>query len=122
LALIEDDGGTPGIYDGQRVRLKARRFAPNRPILLHELLHAYHQKRLPEGNRNPKVLEAFRDAPARYPTGNAEHFLENPNEFFACTASAYLFGTIQQAPYERKAIQERQPKYYEYLGTLFGPR
>ncbi len=35
---------------------------PQQPIVLHELLHAYHAFVLPQGARNPDILEFYNQA------------------------------------------------------------
>ena len=124
IALEDNVKDEFGRYDDGKVTLKARIIPADRPILLHELLHAYHHRVLPEGTRNPKVIDFYRRARQRYPEERekGEYFLSNPNEYFAVTASIFLYGSIKRAPYDRKTIRERQPLYDEYLESLFGPR
>ena len=47
----------PGFYNGKNITLVPMLYEPANPILLHELLHAYHHDRLPDGNKNADVLE-----------------------------------------------------------------
>jgi Mlc titration factor MtfA (ptsG expression regulator) len=46
--------------------------------------------------------------------------LKNPAEFFAVTASLYLYGHVDRLPFTREALREKQPSYYIWLGQLFG--
>jgi hypothetical protein len=41
--------------------------------------------------------------------------LRNPGEFFAMTASAYLYGRIARPPCDRATVRAMQPYYYRYL-------
>lgn len=97
-------------------------FAANRPILLHELLHAYHFNVL--GMGRPEIHQEFRrvkDAglfPARF---RHAHFLENHKEFFAVTATLYLFGDIQQPPFSCAALSKLDEGYLAFLNAQFGP-
>jgi hypothetical protein len=124
IVMVPDSSGTPGIYIRHKktVFLKGRDLAPTRPILLHELLHAYHDQRLPQGMDNEQIRDFYQKAGKAFSEfqGN-EYFLQNEKEFFAVTASIYLFGNIPRPPYTRKNIKEKMPLYFSYLATLFGP-
>jgi hypothetical protein len=96
------------------------RLPPQQPIVLHELLHAYHAFVLPQGARNPDVLEFYNQARngGVYPAGS--YVLRNPMEFFAVTASLYLSGHVDRPPGNREALRAAQPRYYGWLAQLFG--
>jgi hypothetical protein len=93
---------------------------PQQPIVLHELLHAYHVYALPDGPRNADVLGFYAEARkgALYPPGS--YVLRNPLEFFAVTASLYLSGHVDRPPFDRETLRARQPRYYGWLAQLFG--
>jgi hypothetical protein len=94
--------------------------APEKPVVLHEMLHAYHWWVLPDGFKNPDVerfYERARDG-ALYPPD--AYVLKNVQEFFAVTASLYLWGNVDRPPHDRKTLQEKQPVYYKWLGDQFG--
>jgi hypothetical protein len=96
------------------------RLPPQQPIVLHELLHAYHAFVLPQGARNADVLGFYAEARngGVYPAGS--YVLRNPMEFFAVTASLYLSGHVDRPPFDRETLRARQPRYYAWLGQLFG--
>ena len=96
------------------------RLPPQQPIVLHELLHAYHAFVLPQGARNPDVLEFYDQARSggAYPAGS--YVLRNPMEFFAVTASLYLSGHVDRPPGNRETLRAAQPRYYAWLAQLFG--
>ena len=96
------------------------RLPPQQPIVLHELLHAYHAFVLPQGARNPDVLEFYTQARngGLYPAGS--YVLRNPMEFFAVTASLYLSGHVDRPPGNRETLRAAQPRYYAWLAQLFG--
>jgi hypothetical protein len=125
IVMLADSSGTPGKYkrEDKSVYLKRRDLASTKPILLHELLHAYHNQRLPQGMNNKQVYDFYLKAEKAFPEfkGN-QYFLENQGEFFAVTGSIYLFGNISRPPYNRQNIKEKMPLYYKYLATLFGER
>jgi len=93
---------------------------PEQPVVLHELLHAYHFHMLPGGFHNPDVLRYYQNAirGQRYKPG--AYVLKNPLEFFAVTASLYLWGHVDREPFTRENLREQQPIYYAWLGALFG--
>jgi hypothetical protein len=125
IVMLADSSGTPGKYrrETQTIYLKAKDLASNKPILLHEFLHAYHNQRLPQGMNNKQVLDFYQKAEKAFPEfqGN-RYFLQNQGEFFAVTGSIYLFGKISRPPYNRQNIQEKMPGYFKYLEGLFGER
>jgi hypothetical protein len=89
-----------------------------RPVLLHELLHAYHDHILPGGFANPAALSWFKQATDKQLYPADQYLMTNEKEFFAVTASVFLFGT--DGPIDRAKIKEVQPDYYKYLVWLFG--
>jgi hypothetical protein len=114
---------TPGLYtaNDRSVKVTSRVLTiGRRPVLLHELLHAYHDQRLPRGFKNADVLRHFEAAKANGGYAAKSHMMQNPNEFFACAATTYLFGVTAQEPFKRETIKERQPELFSYLRTMFG--
>ena len=87
------------------------------PVLLHELLHAFHDHILPDGFANPAVQSWFKQASDKklYPAD--QYQMNNEKEFFAVTASVFLFGRDKELV--RATIKEKQPDYYKYLVWLF---
>lgn len=105
-----------------RIRIVPRVFAVDDPVFLHELLHAFHDQRLPEGNGNPDVDRFYQTARAEHVWPENAYTLQNPREFFAGTASAYLFGRAgSRGTVSRQIIKDRLPAYYQWLATVFGP-
>ncbi|HZP60838.1 MAG TPA: hypothetical protein VFB27_10990, partial [Opitutaceae bacterium] len=115
---------TPGLYDA---RTKSVRVAAgivrvgHKPVLLHELLHAFHDQRLDGGFGNRTILGYFEEARTITAFAANSHMMENNREFFACSATTYLFGVTAQEPFERDKIKENQPEFFAYLKNLFGP-
>lgn len=100
-----------------------------KPILLHEMLHAYHYYKLPDGMKNTDVLRFYNRAKdGQFYPANETHnerrvptyLLTNEREFFAVTASLYLWGNVDREPYNRGRLKTLQPIYYEWLGRQFG--
>jgi hypothetical protein len=117
--------GNPGIFserDGEgAVRIQPNVFPANRPIMLHELLHAYHFYVL--SLKNPAIRDAY-DAASRAGTYPAKfqqaHFLQNAKEYFAVTSTIYLFGKIQQPPFNCAILAQSDPAYLAFLEKTFG--
>jgi hypothetical protein len=108
----------PGHYSSKTgIDLRVKSLAPDKPIILHELLHAYHDRMLPGGFGNTDVAQFF-DIGKRVWPGDS-YMMSNGHEFFAVTASVYLFGDIDRPPYSRSQLREKQPRYYQWLATLF---
>ncbi|EJC79741.1 hypothetical protein Rleg4DRAFT_1340 [Rhizobium leguminosarum bv. trifolii WSM2297] len=108
----------PGYYSGKTgIDLRVKSLEPDKPIILHELLHAYNDKMLPGGFNNSDIRQYF-DIGRRLWPGDS-YMISNDREFFAVTASVYLFGNIDRPPYSRSQLRENQPRYYQWLATLF---
>jgi hypothetical protein len=124
LMPSKTDGGGRFRADRPGVELDDVVMPFEKPILLHELLHAFHWRVLPRGFQNPDILLYYgRAKEAGYPDDyrNA-YFLSNPREFFAVTGSLYLWGHVSRPPYDRPMLKAKQPFYYAWLGKLFGVR
>jgi hypothetical protein len=118
--LIEERH-TPGVFDPEiGIELDAVMMAPQKPIVLHELLHAFHAYILPGGIKNPDVLFHYNRAMNSHLYPANEYVLKNAKEFFAVTASLYLWGNVDREPHTRENLRARQPSYYQWLGQLFG--
>ncbi len=116
----QTDGGGHFAANSTGVTVDAAVDAPEKPVLLHELLHAYHFRVLPGALKNPDVLRFYDTAlrGALYPAD--AYVLKNVQEFFAVTASLYLWGNVDRPPHDRQTLREKQPVYYRWLGELFG--
>jgi hypothetical protein len=88
-----------------------------RPVLLHELLHAFNDHILPGGFDNPAVLSWFKQASDKKLYSADQYLMTNEKEFFAVTASVFLSG--QDGTLTRAIIKDKQPDYYKYLVWLF---
>ena len=90
----------------------------HKPVLLHELLHAYHDQRLEAVFRNQDILNYFARAKASSAFAANSHMLQNVAEFFACTATTFLFGVTAQEPFQREKVKENQSEFLQYLKTV----
>lgn len=111
--------GAPAHYDrakGVDFRLDA--LDPKKPILLHELLRAFQEQKL-KANDNTIIANAYQESrdsgvwPANAP------MLKSAPDFFAATATVYLFGTIDTEPFTQGRLHEVQPEYWKWLGEVF---
>ena len=90
-------------------------------VLLHELLHAYHARLLPDGYDNKGVIAYFALAKSKDLLPKESYALKNPMEFFAVTASIFLAGKSEfHDPKSRETLKEKMPDYYKYLVGVFG--
>lgn len=88
----------------------------DRPVLLHELLHAYHDHVL--GFDSPAIASFFKEATDKHLYPADLYLMTNEREFFAVTASVIIFGS--DGPLGREQIKKAQPGYYGYIAWLFG--
>ena len=108
----------PGHYQrATGVDVRVRALDRDKPIILHELLHAYHDQLLPAGFRNSEIEGFFERGKASWPAD--AYMVSNNREFFAVTASVYLFGDIPRPPFSRSLLREKQPDYFKWLADLF---
>lgn len=118
LKFGHGDGG--GHFSAAGIEIEAAPQPPEKPIVLHELLHALHAQYLPNGVRNADVLRFYNNAVRGKLYLAGEYVLKNNKEFFAVTASLYLSGFVARAPNDRETLRAKQPRYYEWLAQLFG--
>jgi hypothetical protein len=116
----QGDGGGRFSTNSKGVTIDAAVDAPEKPVLLHELLHAYHFRVLPGASQNPDLVRFYNNAKegGLYPQGS--YVLKNVQEFFAVTGSLYLWGNVDRPPHTRENLRAKQPVYYKWLGELFG--
>ncbi|HEX4767630.1 MAG TPA: hypothetical protein VH414_15290 [Lichenihabitans sp.] len=93
----------------------------NRPVLLHEFMHVLQHRHMSGGFHNGDIRRFYVEALSNGLYQPGSYMLTNPGEYFAVTASCYLYGTVAREPFNRETIRERQPDYYAYLERLFGP-
>lgn len=122
IELNPGHNDTGGAYLQGKIMLPSLPIPENRPVLLHELLHAYHHQVL--GNAAPirRAHQAALQSEALGGRHRGAHFLNNPSEFFAVIGTIYLFGRIQQPPFDCGAIAAEQADFLAFLGQQFGPR
>jgi hypothetical protein len=121
IGLKTDPKGGPGLFSPTGgVLIQAAPLPPENPILLHELIHALHYHLMPNRNRNADVLR-FHDNAMRGGFYAADDYvMKNTNEYFAVTASLYLWGKVARPPHDRATLCRNQPVYCAWLGELFG--
>jgi hypothetical protein len=119
---LDSGFGHAGVVDGRQiVELKAARLPQDRPILLHELLHAYHGLKL---GPTPMIRDSYQQALRNgfYQQYAKAHFLENPREYFAVIGSIFLYGKrIDQPPFDCSLPVKFQPEFIAFLTGQFGP-
>jgi hypothetical protein len=89
-----------------------------RPILVHELMHAYHSTKMQRGPQNGAILMQYNQAKNEKLYAAEAYLLTNQMEFFAVTSSVFLYG--KDGLLTRSIIKDKQPDYYKYLVFLFG--
>jgi hypothetical protein len=116
----QGDGGGHFSSNSKGISVDADVQAPEKPVILHELLHAYHFRVLPQAGQNPDLLRFYNIAKngELYPPDS--YVLKNVREFFAVTGSLYLWGNVDRPPRTRDNLRQKQPVYYAWLGQLFG--
>jgi hypothetical protein len=116
----QGDGGGHFSSKIEGVTVDAAVVAPEKPVLLHELLHAYHFRVLPGALQNPDLVRFYDIARQNELYPPDAYVLKNVQEFFAVTGSLYLWGNVDRPPNNRATLHDKQPVYYQWLGDLFG--
>jgi hypothetical protein len=109
-----------GVVMVRPIMLGASSRQAQEPVILHELLHAYHNKMMPQGVKNPAVLLHYNLAKSDQLYPAEAYLLTNEREFFAVTASVFLYGKDGKEPFTRANLKQKQPDYFKYLVWLFG--
>lgn len=104
---------------GHGVGLRVRRLNAKRPVLLYGLLQAYYDQRLAAMPAGRDIDGFRRQIIARRAWPKAALMLQNNQQFFGLTATAYLYGTITREPYTRGDLKKTGPQYYQWLALLF---
>jgi hypothetical protein len=99
------------------VEVHARQLDARKPTLLRALLCAEYG-RLDRGQAAD--VARFRQAIlARRAWPKSAEMLQDDRDFFADTATAYLYGAITREPYNRANLKKTQSDYYDWLARLF---
>jgi len=117
-------GADNAAYSGatKNIEMQSQSYDPNKPVLLHEMMHAYHDQKLSAGFGNADIQKFYQEARAggQFPTGS--YMLSSVPEYFAMMASVYLHGSAARDPFTRDAIRQKQPTLYQWLEKEFGVR
>jgi len=119
VALAEDTGR--GVVLVRPIMLGAlTKHYTQQPVMLHEMLHAYHANVMQQGFKNPGILLHYNIAKDEKLYPAEAYLMSNEREFFAVTASVFLNEKAGGEPGTRANLKQKQPDYYKYLVFLFG--
>lgn len=93
----------------------------HKPVLIHEMLHAFHDQAIDGGVRNPAIIALYNQAREKNAFALQSHMMSNNREFFACAGTTCLFGVTAQEPFHREKIEANQPDLIVFFKSLFGP-
>ena len=121
IVILAEADARPRYTEG-KISVPAQVVDKARPVILHELMHAYHERRLPGGFENPSIQSMYDQAQAggKFPVGS--YMLTNRGEYFAMMSSVFLHGSAARDPFARDSIRVKQPDMYAWLVREFGPR
>jgi hypothetical protein len=91
-----------------------------KPVLLHEMLHAYDWSYWRFANAEIQSAYSQASNASLYPQWQGSHFMQNAREFFAVTGTVYLVGQIKQPPFDCQSLANLQPAYVMFMQKLFG--
>ncbi len=112
------DDTNRGVVFVRPITLDASSTNTQRPNILHEMLHAYHANIMPQGFKNPLILFYYNQAKSKQLYPADAYLMTNQEEFFAVTASVFLYGKDDKPPFTRSNLKQMQPDYYKYLVWL----
>ncbi|MDB6107050.1 MAG: hypothetical protein JWO52_7049 [Gammaproteobacteria bacterium] len=110
---LRQQGGAARYCRATGVDFHVLELDPRKPVLLHEYLHALHDQRF--GFDDPEILQFYNAAVASARWTRDAYMLSSHREFFAVTASAYVFGQIERPPFSRDRLKRAQPEYCAWL-------
>ncbi len=111
------DGG-PAHYERVKgIEVRVSDLDPKKPIVLHELLHAFHDQRLRYDEAD--IVRFFEQSRASGAWPADAQLLADAREFFAVTSTVYLFGSIDIPPFTQGHLHQAQPEYWTWLGVMF---
>jgi hypothetical protein len=116
--------GTPGEYTSENRTVSLSANLPafvHHGVLLHELMHAFHDQCLAGGFDNRDIAEFHARAKSQKAFPEDAYMLQDPREFFACAGNVFLYGVSGKEPFTRARLQKCDPELFAYLGRLFGP-
>jgi hypothetical protein len=111
--------GAPAHYDrasGVEFRLDA--LDPKKPVLLHELLRAFLEQKL-KASDNTIIAKAYEESRNSGLWPPNAPMLRSAADFFAATATVYVFGTIDTEPFTQARLHGVQPELWKWLGQVF---
>jgi len=120
ITAIPGSAPEPGLYTrGRGLLIHVKNLDEKRPVVLRQLLYAYQDQVLPGGFANPDVARFRREAAGKHVWPNTATMLRDDPDYFAMTASAYLYGAITREPYTRADLCKSQPDECVWLAGLF---
>lgn len=123
LEVDPTTSGGAGAYsfDKHKMFLSLQPDPPANPVFLHELLHAYHDQRLPGGRGNRTILGFYGEASKSGGFPDRSYMMKNHVEFFAMCTSVVLWGKAARPPYTRSNVQDHLPDFYTWIVEEFYP-
>jgi hypothetical protein len=111
--------GAPAQYERAKgVIFRLDTLEPKKPVLLHELVRAFQEQKF-KANDNEIIANAYQESRASGVWPASAPMLKSAQDFFAATATVYLFGTIDTEPFTQGRLHELQPEYWKWLGEMF---
>lgn len=106
-----------GVVSVRPITLDGSSKNAQRPVILHEMFHAYHANIMPQGVKNPSILFYYNEAKSKQLYPADAYVMTNEKEFFAVTASVFLSGMADGGA-TPSDIKQKQPDYFNYLRWL----
>lgn len=109
----------PGRFGADGLTLSDQISPAANPVLLHELIHAWHSSQSAEAQR-VVIRQAYAAAQSSRRFRPDGYMLSNPREFLAMTASVVLWGRAAREPFTRDRVKATMPEFYAWLVDTFG--
>jgi hypothetical protein len=106
----------------KNVMLTTPSYSPEKPVVLHELMHAYHDQKLSGGFGNPEIQQFYQQARSSGQFPANSYMFSSVGEYFAMMSSVYLHGSAARDPNTRQEVKDKQTDFYQWLVKEFGPR
>ncbi|HTU63648.1 MAG TPA: hypothetical protein VMF89_34530 [Polyangiales bacterium] len=111
--------GAPAHYDRTHgIHFSVDALEGNEPVLLNALLLAFQEQKL-KSEDSTVIANAYKAARDSGAWPASAPMMKSPQDFFAATATVYLFGDLDTAPFSRGRLNAAQPEYWKWLGGVF---
>ena len=107
-----------GRWRDGRLKLGGKQFSDRTPVLLHEYVHALHERYL-TAEQSKQVQRLHKRARALGAFRSDAYMLSTPGEFLAMAATTVMVGRIAREPFDRRRLARAMPEVTPFILATF---